>query len=413
MSITASRGVVVTGIGAITPLGNSLQATWQACRGGQGAVQRQLLDPGETGPTPFEVPLALIREDPAPALEAALGRRIGASVDPFALYALVAATEAVADAQLDRSQLHRAGVVFGHGIGGMHTLEASYERFYGRKSPRLHPLTVPKIMVNSPTSAIAMEFGAHGPSFAVASACASSGHAISQAAMLIEAGLADIVVTGGSDAIATPCCIASWSGLRAMSPTTCRPFSVNRDGMAIGEGGAALVLESREHARRRNARVHAELAGFGMSSDANHWTQPDLEGATSCIRMACGRAGILGAANVLISTHGTGTPLNDRNEAQAIRAAFGERAMSHPVIATKSSHGHLIGASSAVQAAVALCAMKEHVAPPILNFLGPDPECELDLVLGEARAIASEFLLVNSFSFGGLNSSLVFRAVDE
>ena len=412
MSGIAGRGVVVTGIGAITPLATTLPATWLACHSGQSAVQKQLLDPGETGPAPFEVPLALIRQDPLPALEAALGRRLGASLDPFALYALAAAAEALADAKLDKPQLHRAGVVFGHGIGGMHTLEASYERYYGRKSSRLHPLTVPKIMVNSPTSAVAMEFGAHGPSLAVSSACASSGPAITQAAMLIEGGFADIIITGGSDAIATPCSLAGWNGLRAMSPTTCRPFSVNRDGMSIGEGGAALVLESREHARRRGAHVHAELAGFGMTSDASHWTQPDLEGATSCIRMACERAGILGASNVLISAHGTGTPLNDRNEAMAIRAAFGDRAMTHPVIATKSSHGHLIGASSAVQAVIALCAIKARRAPPILNYLGPDPECDLDLVLGEARPITSEFLLVNSFSFGGLNSSLVFRAVD-
>lgn len=413
MSATSHREVVVTGMGAVTPLGQSLSATWQACRSGHSAVQRRQLDPGDNGPPPFEVALARIDVDPTPALEALLDRKIGTSLDPFALYALAAAAEAIGDARLEKGQLASAGVVFGHGIGGMHTMETSYERFFGAKSARLHPLTVPKIMVNSPTSAVTMQFGAHGPSFAVASACASSGHAISQAAMLIETGLADIVVAGGSDAIATPCCIASWMGLRAMSPTTIRPFSAGRDGMAIGEGGAALVLESLDHARRRGAHIRAELVGYGMTSDANHWTQPDLDGATSCIRMACERAGILGKSNVLISSHGTGTPLNDRNEAMAIRKAFGSRAETHPVIATKSSHGHLIGASSAVQATIAITAMKEHTAPPILNYLGPDPECDLNLVLDGTRTIDSEFLLVNSFSFGGLNSSLVFRAVDE
>lgn len=412
MSGADKRRVVVTGIGAITPLGQSLPATWQACVSGQGAVQRHLLDPGDVGPEPFEVPLALMRHDPVPALEAALCRKIGTSLDPFALYALTAATEAIGNAQLEKSDLTRAGVVFGHGIGGIHTLESSYERFYGRRSARLHPLTVPKIMVSAPTSAIAMEFGAHGPSFAVASACASSGHAITQAAMLIEAGMADIVITGGADAIATPCSIAGWSGLRAMSPTTIRPFSLHRDGMAIGEGAGALVLESLDHARRRGARVHVELTGYGMTSDARHWTQPDLEGATSCIRMACERAGIIGSSDVLISTHGTGTPLNDRNEALAIHGAFGSHATTHPVIATKSSHGHLIGASSAVQSAIAICALKNRRAPPILNFLGVDPELDLDLVLGGARTITSEVALVNAFSFGGLNSSLVFRVID-
>lgn len=404
--------VVVTGSGAITPLGLTLAESWRACRDGKGAIRPHSMDAGETGPPAFDVPLALVPDDPVPALEAALGRRIGASLDPFALYALVAANEAIADAGLDRSRLVDAGVVFGHGIGGIHTLEGAYERFYGRKSPRLHPLSVPRIMVNAAVSAVTIEFGLHGPSFAVASACASSGHAIAQAALLIHAGLAEVVITGGSDAIAAPGSIAAWNGLRAMSPTVCRPFSANRDGMSIGEGAAVIVLESLGHARRRGARIHAELAGFGMSSDAGHWTQPELGGAVSCMRMACDRAGVLDAPDMLISAHGTGTPLNDRNEAEAIRAVFGARAATHPVIATKSSHGHLIGASSAVQTALALRSLAEHVAPPILNYLGPDPDCDLDLVLGSARRISCDVLLVNAFSFGGLNSSLVFRTVD-
>jgi nodulation protein E len=275
----------------------------------------------------------------------------------------------------------------------------------------MHPLTVPRIMVSSAVSAISIEYGIHGPGFAVASACASSGHAISQAAMLIQSGLADVVITGGADAIATPGSIAGWSGLHAISASTCRPFSIDRDGMAIGEGAGALVLESYSHAQRRGAATRAEVAGFGMSSDASHWTQPDLAGAVSCMRMACGMAGIGPDSRLLISTHGTGTILNDRNESQAIHSVFGKHAGSQVVIATKSSHGHLIGASTAVQSALALRALELGVAPPVLNYLGPDPECELDLVLGAAREISCEALLVNSFSFGGLNSSIVFRPI--
>ncbi len=367
---------------------------------------------GESGPPPFDVPLALVEGDPTPALESALGRRIGSSLDPFALYALIAATEAIAEAGFTREDLGQAGVVFGHGIGGMHTIETNYERFFGRRSARMHPLSVPKIMVSSAVSAISIEYGLHGPGFAVASACASSGHAISQAAMLIHSGLADVVVAGGSDAIATPGSIASWNGLHAISQSTCRPFSAERDGMAIGEGAGALVLESLEHARRRGAAIKAELAGFGMSSDASHWTQPDLAGAISCMRMACQSAELAADARVLISTHGTGTVLNDRNEAQAINAVFGEQARRHPVIATKSAHGHLIGASTAVQSTLALRALAQAVAPPVLNYLGPDPQCDLDLVLGSARDISCDAVLVNSFSFGGLNSTIVFRPVD-
>jgi nodulation protein E len=299
--------------------------------------------------------------------------------------------------------------VFGHGIGGVHTQEAGYARFFGKQSARMHPLTVPKIMVSAPASAIAIEYGAHGPTFAIASACASSGHALAQAALLIQSGIAEIVIAGGSEAIATPGCIAAWDGLRAMSPTTCRPFSTGRDGMAIGEGAAALVLESEDHAAKRGAAIVAELAGYGMSSDATHWTQPDLAGATTAMRQACTQAGVLEGDAILISTHGTGTPLNDANEAQAIRALFGERARRHPVIATKSSHGHLIGASTAVQAALALCALRDRVAPAILNYLGPDPDCDVDLVLGETRPIGCETLLVNAFAFGGLNASIAFQ----
>jgi nodulation protein E len=259
-------------------------------------------------------------------------------------------------------------------------------------------------------SAVSIEFGTHGPGFAVASACASSGHAITQAALLIQSGLAEVVITGGSDAIATPGSIASWNGLHAISPTTCRPFSAGRDGMSIGEGAGVMVLESLAHARRRGAPQLAELAGFGMSSDASHWTQPELSGAVTCMRMACESAGLDESSNVLISTHGTGTVLNDRNEAQAIHAVFGVHTGSQPVIATKSSHGHLIGASTAVQATLALSALSEGVAPPVLNYLGADADCDLDLVLDTAREISCDAVLVNSFSFGGLNSSIVFRA---
>jgi nodulation protein E len=400
-------------MGAISPLGMSLEESWMAARNGQSAIKVTSIDAGEFGPAPFNVPVALAPEDPLAALEAKLGRRIGNSLDLFSIFALHAAADALADAGLSKDHLDKAGIVFGHGMGGIHTLETGFERFYGKKNARLHPLTVPKVMHSAPVSAIAIEFGIRGPVFAVASACASSGHSIAQGAMLLRAGLADVVIVGGSEAIASPGCLAAWEGIRAMSPTTCRPFSAGRDGMNIGEGAAAMVLETAAHAKKRGAKVIATLAGVGMSSDANHWTQPSLDGAVGCMRAACEEAGILNDGPVLISTHGTGTPLNDKNETEAIKVVFGDRYMDHPVIATKSAHGHLIGAATALQAVLGICAMRDGIAPPILNYLGPDPECALNLVLGEAQPMDCKSLLVNAFAFGGLNASIVFRLADS
>ncbi|MET0546094.1 MAG: beta-ketoacyl synthase N-terminal-like domain-containing protein, partial [Caulobacterales bacterium] len=278
--------IVVTGMGAISPLGMDLESSWEGCRDGRSAIVATTINAGENGPAPFVVPVALVPENPVPALEAKLRKKIGQSLDLFSVFALHAAADAIKAAGLSAEQLHRAGIVLGHGMGGIHTLEAGFERFYGKKSAKLHPLTVPKVMHSAPVSAVAIEFGVRGPVFAVASACASSGHAIAQGAGLLHSGMAEVVIVGGSEAIASPGCLAAWDGIRAMSDTTCRPFSKDRDGMNIGEGAAVMVLETVAHAKARGARVLAALAGFGMSSDANHWTQPSLEGATTSMRLA-------------------------------------------------------------------------------------------------------------------------------
>lgn len=405
------RRVVLTGMGAVSALGLTREANWAAARAGKGGIAAHVFDPGPTGPDRQTFLAALAGDDILIAAEAAIGRPVGGTLDLFSLFALVVAKEALDQAGLigAAALARRTAVVFGHGFAGIHTLDGAYQRFYGARNARLHPLTIPKVMVSAPVSAIAMAFGIRGPVFAVSSACASSGHAIAQGAAMIAAGQCDIALVGGSEAIATPGCMAAWQGLQALSPTACRPFSAGRDGMVVGEGGAALVLEAEDCARARGATILAELAGIGLSSDAFHWTQPSLDGAVSAIAAACEQAGILEAENILIAAHGTGTALNDKNEAAAIHAVFGARGKTHPVIATKSAHGHLIGASTALQAVIGLCALAEGQAPPILGWLGPDPECDLDLVLGEARAIQSEALLLNAFAFGGLNTSLVFK----
>jgi nodulation protein E len=401
--------IVVTGLGAISALGLTAEENWTAARNGAGGIAQHLFDSGQYGPTPVTLPAALVPGDPVAALEAALGRRVGGSLDLFAVYPLLAADAALKQAGLRGAPLGtRAAVVLGTGIGGLRTLEKAYERFFGVRAGKVHPMTIPRVMISAPVSAVAMEFGVTGPVFATSSACASSGHAIAQGAGLIATGQADVAVVGGTEAMASPGGIRSWEGLQAMSDTTCRPFSKDRDGMILGDGGAVLVLERESHAAARGATPLAVLVGMGQSSDAFHWTQPSLEGTVSAMRQACEPTGFLDGRQVLISTHGTGTPINDKNETAAIRALFGEAAMSHPVIATKSAHGHVIGASAALQAVIALQGLRAGLAPPILNYLGPDEECQLDLVLGEARPIEAQSLLVNAFAFGGLNVTLAF-----
>jgi len=406
----AKTRIVVTGVGAVSALGHTVGENWAAARDGRGGIKKHALDPGKYAP-PFEpLPLGIVEPGVQESLEKKLARRVGA-LDPTSIYALTAVHEALSGAGLvgHAALEKRATIVFGHGNGGAHTLEKAYERYFGMKTTRAHPLTVPRIMVSAPVSAISMEFGIKGPAFGVTSACSSSGHSIAQGAMMIQSGLADIAVVGGSEAIASTGTLQAWDALQAISHETCRPFSAGRDGTVIGEGAAALILESYDHAAARGAAVVGELCGVGMSSDAFHWTQPSLEGAMAAVTQACENAGVLEAEELLISAHGTGTALNDKNEALAIRETFGARAASHHVVATKSAHGHLIGASTALQIVIGLMALEAKLAPPVLNYLGLDPECDVNLVLGKARAIASTYLLVNSFAFGGLNTALVFR----
>ena len=404
--------LVVTGLGCVSGLGLTAEENWTAARDGAGGIAIEAFDPGQYGPESRDFPAAMVKGDANAALEAALGRRIGASLDLFSTYALMASHEALNQAGLLGAPLGpRAAAIMGNGIGGLRTLEKAYERLFGLKATKVHPLTIPRVMVSAPVSAIAIEFGVSGPVFATASACASAGHAIAQGAALIHGGLADLAVVGGSEAMASPGGLRAWDSLGAMSETTCRPFSAGRDGMVIGEGGAAIVIERESHAEKRGAKPLAYYVGAGLSSDAFHWTQPSLDGAVSAMRAACEAGGLLDDDQVLISTHGTGTPLNDKNEAEAIRTLFGARAGRHPVIATKSAHGHVIGASAAVQTVIGIRAITEGLAPPILNYQGLDEDCAgLDLVLGKARPITAKSLLVNAFAFGGLNCSLAFRA---
>jgi nodulation protein E len=402
----------VTGLGAVSALGGSIEENWRAVAAGRGGIARCVMGDSPYGPEGLELPMARVADGYEAALDAAMGRPVAGGLDPFARFALAPAIEALEQAGLRGHPVlaERTAIIFGHGFGGVATLETGYERFFGQKQSRMHPSTVPKAMVSAGVSAAAMAFEVRGPVFAISSACASSSHAIAQGAAMIVAGQVDAALVGGSEAISTAGSVRAWEAIRAMSPVTCRPFSADRDGMVLGEGGAVMVLEAWDHAEARGATILGELIGWGMSSDAFHITQPSPEGQARAIRQAVNQAGVADRTDILISAHGTGTPLNDAAETASLVEVFGERGRTLPVIATKSAHGHLIGGSAALQAALGLRALAEGLAPPIQNFNSRDPACDLDLVVGEARPIGAKLLLQNAFAFGGLNVALVFAA---
>jgi nodulation protein E len=407
--------IAVTGLGAISALGTSVEENWQAVLAGRGGIERTIMGDSAYGPGGLELPMARVADGYEAALDARLGKQVAGGLDPFARLALAPALEALEQSGLrgDKVLTERTAVIFGHGLGGLATLEAGYERFFGMKSPRLHPSTVPRVMVSAGVSAAAMAFEIRGPVFATSSACASSAHAIAQGAAMIAMGQVDCALVGGSEAISTAGCVRAWDAIRAMSPTTCRPFSADRDGMVLGEGGAVLMLEALDHAKARGAPILGELVGWGMSSDAFHITQPSPEGQARAMRQAATQAGALDRDDMLISAHGTGTPLNDAAETQSLVEVFGERVRRLPVIATKSAHGHLIGGSAALQAAIGLRALAAGLAPPVQNFNARDPACDLNLVLGQAQPIVAKLLLQNAFAFGGLNVALMFAAAGD
>jgi nodulation protein E len=334
-----------------------------------------------------------------------------ARLDRFAQFAVVASREAVANAGLRFTDglAERTAIIHGTGVGGHTTLDESYHRLYAQNASRLHPLTVPKLMFSSGVSHISIDLGIKGPTFAIASACASAGHAMAMAAMMIRSGAADVVLTGGAEACITLGTMKGWEELRVMTGDACRPFSRDRSGMVLGEGAATLVFESLDHARARGARILAVLAGVGMCSDAHHLVAPAVDGPERAIRGALRDAGLDPAAVDYINAHGTGTTQNDLTEAIAIHRVFGERAREIPVSSSKPQFGHLLGGAAAMESAAVIAALERQVAPPTLNYLGPDPECDLDCVPNEARQRRIDVALSNSFAFGGLNASLAFQ----
>jgi nodulation protein E len=326
---------------------------------------------------------------------------------------IVAAVEAVNDAGIAWTDTlrERSVIVTGTALGGKYSEDEGYFNLYSEKHSRFNPMSIPKAMMNALTSQISLRFRITGPGWTVSTACSSSNHAIGQAFEQVRNGTADLALTGGSDAPFTQGVLRAWEALRVVSPTICRPFSRNRDGLILGEGAAILVLEPLELAQARGVPIYCEIAGFGMSSDAHHITQPSAAGAARAMRAALKSADLDASLIRYINSHGTGTAANDSTETAAIHEVFGDHAGCLAVSSTKSSHGHTLGAAGALEAAATALSLSRGVLPPTINFTEPGDGCDLDYVVNTARPARVEAALSNSFAFGGLNAVLAFRRV--
>lgn len=400
-----NRRVVITGMGIISPLGADLAQTWSALREGRSAIgPMQLID---TTPMRFKNGAEVRGYDPEKHFEGGKADML----DRFAQFAVVAAREALAHSgmTITPASSQRTAVITGSCIGGQTSTDHGYVALYQKNSNRMHPLSIPRAMANAGASHIAMEFGIQGPAWTISTACSSSNHAIGQAFWIIRSGMADTAITGGSEA---PFCLGllkAWEAMRVVSPDTCRPFCKDRQGLILGEGAAMLVLEPMEAAQARGAKIHAEIVGFGMTSDAGHITSPTVEGPSRAMQAAIADAGLAPEQFGYINAHGTGTTNNDSMETRAIRAVFGGHADKLAVSSTKSMHGHALGAAGAIEAVATAMALREKTIPPTANFTIADPECDLDYVPNTARATDVEYALSNSFAFGGLNAVLALR----
>jgi nodulation protein E len=405
--------VVITGMGVISALGPDQQSFWQALANGQSGIGPI---PDNVGPVPemgmgqvrFKNGAAVLGYDP----ESHFSRKTASFMDRFAQFSVIAAREAVASAGIEWTEelLERSAIITGSCMGGRFTDELGYWELFHHGRNRVHPLTIPLGMSNAGASHISMEFGIHGPAYTFSTACSSSAHAIGNALWMVRSGAAPLAIAGGSEAPLFLGGLKAWEAMRVVSPDTCRPFSLNRTGMVLGEGAAMLVLEPLERALARGAKPLAEIVGFGMSADACHVTQPSAEGAARAMRSALRDGGLAPEQVGYINAHGTATEANDRMEAAAIHSVFGSHAATLPVSSTKSMHGHTLGAAGAIEAVATVFALQKGILPPTANFTAPDPACPLDVIPNEARAASAEVALSQSFAFGGLNAVLAFRA---
>ena len=402
----ASRRVAITGLGIISPLGLNLEDNWKSLSEGRPAIGP--IKGADCSTLRFKNGAEVNGYDPVKHFEGGKD----AYIDRFAQFSVVAAREAMRNSGLELTQemRERSAIVCGSAVGGQAAIESGFEDLWVQGRGRVHPLTIPKTMANAGASHIAMDLGMSGPTYTVSTACSSANHAIGQAFRLVRDGEADVAMTGGSEAMFTIGMLKAWEAMRVIAPDTCRPFSKDRRGMILGEGGAMMVLEPMDAAKARGAKIFAEICGFGMTADAHHLTQPAVHGPARAMRGALREAGLEPEAIGYINAHGTGTPGNDPVESSAIREVFGAHADKIGVSSTKSMHGHALGAAGALEAIATILALYHGVLPPTANFNERDPECDLDYIPNQPRALRVEAALSNSFAFGGLNAVVAFRA---
>jgi 3-oxoacyl-[acyl-carrier-protein] synthase II len=415
------RRVVITGLGALTPLGNTAEEFWAGLSQGRSGIgpltkfDAQVKDASGQYRYTTRIAGEVRNFDPLKFVDKKEARRL----DPYLQYAVACAAMAVEDAglEVDKVDGTRFGVIIGSGIGGLQTLLES-ERVRLEKGPeRVSPFTIPMLIINMASGLVSMRFGARGPNSAVVTACATGNHAIGDAFKIIQRGDADLMIAGGAEAMILPLTIASFCAMKAMSSRNhepekaSRPFDAERDGFVPSEGGGIVLLEALDHARRRDARIYAEVVGYGLTGDAHHMTAPDPEGdgASRAMLATLRDAGLGPTAVGYINAHGTSTPYNDKFETMAIKRVFGGHARRLAVSSTKSMTGHLLGAAGGVETIATVLAIYHGLLPPTINYETPDPECDLDYVANQARKQDVEVALNNAFGFGGTNATLAFR----
>jgi 3-oxoacyl-[acyl-carrier-protein] synthase II len=412
------RRVVVTGMGAITPVGNDVAATWRAITAGVSGGGPITKFDASTFPT--RIACEVKGFDPLLYME----RKEAKRADPFAQYAIAASVQAMTDAGLDDGSHYdpdRLGVIIGSGIGGLKTFEEQHDVYRERGQSKISAFFIPMFISDIAAGLVSMRFNAKGPNYATISACATSAHAIGDAYRTIQYGDADLVITGGSEATVTPMAIGGFCNMKALSErndspeTASRPFDATRDGFVMGEGGGIVILEELEHAKNRGAHIYAEIVGYGATGDAYHLTAPapEGEGAQRAMRRAMQDARLLPADIDYINAHGTSTPANDLNETKAIKAVFGELATTVHVSSTKSMTGHMLGAAGAVEFIISSLSVRDCVVPPTINYHTPDPELDLNYTPNVSVNRPVRAVLSNSFGFGGHNVTLAIKQFQE
>ncbi|UCV16846.1 beta-ketoacyl-ACP synthase II [Quatrionicoccus australiensis] len=410
----ARRRVVITGLGIVSPVGNTVEEAWQNILAGRSGIAH--VTKFDTSTFPVQIAGEVKNFDITSYISAKDARRM----DDFIHFGLAAGIQAVRDAGLDKENvvdLERVGVAIGSGIGGLPLIEATQVEYAAGGIRKVSPFFVPGSIINMISGNLSIQFGFKGPNIALVSACTTGTHSIGDAARIIEYGDADVMVAGGAESTVSPLGMGGFCAARALStrnddPTTAsRPWDKDRDGFVLGEGAGVMVLEEYEHAKARGAKIYAELAGYGMSGDAYHITAPNTDGPRRSMLNALKNAGVAPGDVQYLNAHGTSTPLGDKNETEAVKQAFGEAAYKLVVNSTKSMTGHLLGGAGGIESLFTVLAIHNQISPPTINIFNQDPECDLDYCANAARPMQIDVALKNNFGFGGTNGSLVFKRI--